>query len=223
MEHPVLLTVRGITHTKSIDEARALHNATAGSPEGIEAARSLSDLSHTVYVPAEGAGGLSNAKPGELLFIDQWADPKGLERFFSNKDVQASGSKLFSSRDGSVWMRARGSFDFHVAATANKPARYVGMIRAVVKSPEDAIAAFARLVSKKIGSARRRGQLSHSLFVKLGAPSDPVEVLGLDFWPTLEGLKEHYADPGEMSEIGATFAGAPSASVWEQASGFSEW
>jgi hypothetical protein len=223
MEHPVLLTVRGVTNSKSIDEARALHNATAGSPEGIEAARSLSDLSHTVYVPASGAGDLSGAKPGELLFLDQWADPKGLERFFSDKDVQASGRKLFASRDGSVWMPARGGFSFHVPAVSGKPARFVGLFRAAVRSAEDAVAAFARMVNKNLAVSRRRGHLSHALYVKLGAPTDPVEVLGIDFWSTIEGLKEHYGDAMATSGLRDVLAGAPAASVWEQSTGFSEW
>jgi len=43
---------------------------TEGPQPGIEIARSLGDMSHNVYTPAEGAGSLSDAKPGELLFID---------------------------------------------------------------------------------------------------------------------------------------------------------
>jgi hypothetical protein len=105
MDSPVLLTVRGRTIPKTVDDARALHNATAGSAPGMEAARALSDLSHCVYVPAP-AGKLSGAEPGELLFLDQWADPAGLQQFFSAKEVQEQGGKMFSAKDAAVWMAA---------------------------------------------------------------------------------------------------------------------
>ncbi|HVZ75023.1 MAG TPA: hypothetical protein VHJ20_21725 [Polyangia bacterium] len=220
---PYLLTVRGTLVPKSIDEARTLHNATAGSAEGMAAARALSDVSHTVYVPARGAEMLSGAKPGELLFLDHWLDPAGLQQFFAHKDVQAQAGKLFSSRDGSLWMSARGSFGFHAYPTAGKPPRFVGLLRAPVTSPEKAIAAFAGLVSKNLRTARTRGQLSHELFVRMGAPGEPVEILGVDTWATIEGLSTHYADPAAMSGLDGAFAGAPTASVWEQATGFNEW
>jgi len=72
IETLVLHTTRGTLNPKTLDEARTMHNAfvTEGSQPGIEIARSLGDMSHNVYTPAEGAGSLSDAKPGELLFID---------------------------------------------------------------------------------------------------------------------------------------------------------
>ena len=223
MNAPVLLTVRGTLIPRSIEEARSLHNSTAGSPQGIEVARSLSDLSHCVYAPAAGAGELSAAKPGELLFLDTWGDPAGLQQFFSDPRVQEQGGKMFSARDGSVWMPARGAFTFHVPPTAAKPPRFVGMMRAPVKSPEAAIAAFAQMVTTNLGVSRRRGLVSHGLYVRMGPPSEPAEILGLDFWATQEGLAEHYGDPKAMTGLKEVLAGAPVFSVWEQASGFSEW
>jgi hypothetical protein len=219
----VLLTVRGRVKPASLEEARTLHNQTAGSPQGMAAARELSDLSHTVYGPARGAGPLSTAAPGELLFIDHWADINGLQSFFGNAHVQEQGGRLFTSRDPSVWMAARGSFSFHVPATAAAPARFVGLLRARVSDVEKAIADFARVVPKNLRNARRRGQLSHELYVRMGAPSEPVEILGLDQWTTLEGLLEHYGDRTGMEGIGAAFAGPPDPSVWEQMTGFNEW
>jgi hypothetical protein len=78
-------------------------------------------------------------------------------------------------------------------------------------------------VSKALRVARRRGQLSHELFVKLGPPSDPPEIVGIDSWSTLEGLLEHYADAKVMTGLDAVIAGAPQVSVWEQGVGFNEW
>ncbi|MBS2028458.1 MAG: hypothetical protein JST54_11180 [Deltaproteobacteria bacterium] len=223
MEGAVLLTVRGTLVPKSIKEARILHNETAGSQQGMEAARALSDLSHTVFTPAEGAGKMNGAKPGELLFIDLWQDPAGLQQFFSNKHVQEQGGKLFSARDGSVWMPATGSFTFHVHPTQARPSKYVGIIRAVVKDPHAAVAHFAKTLPQNVRNARRRGQLSHELFVRLGALNEPVEILGLDTWSTLEGLIEHYSDAKSMDGMDKLFASEPATSVWEQATGFNEW
>src|SRR5581483_4211289 len=121
------------------------------------------------------------------LFIDTWEDPAGLQQFFGKHEVQQQGAKLFSSRDGSVWMPARGSFSLHVPATSTKPAKIVGLFRAKVKSPEAAIEAFNKMVTASLRQARRRGLLAHDLYVRMGAPSDPVEVLGVDFWATYEG------------------------------------
>jgi hypothetical protein len=44
-----LLTVRGKARAATTEEARTLHNSTAGNPAGVEAARSLGDLSHQVF------------------------------------------------------------------------------------------------------------------------------------------------------------------------------
>ncbi len=223
MDLPVMLTVRGTRTPRSVEEARALHNTTAGSPQGIEGARSLSDISHCVFLPAAGAGKLTGAKPEEMLFIDYWTDPAGLQRFFSNPQVVEQGAKLFSDKDAAVWMPARGAFAFRVPPTSGKRPAFVGLLRAPVKSPEAAIEAFAAVQGKGLQANRRRGQLSHELYVKLGAPDEPVEVIGVDTWSSLEGLVEAYADPREMAPLMAAFAGAPAASVWEQATGFNEW
>src|SRR5207245_2879461 len=120
METLILHITRGTLNPKTLDEARTLHNnfVTEGPQPGIEIARSLGDMSHTLYTPAEGLGSLSGAKPGELLFIDYWADSNGMETFFSNPFAQEAGDRLFSSREESEWMPARDAFTFHVPATA---------------------------------------------------------------------------------------------------------
>ena len=245
METLVLHTTRGTLNPKTLDEARTLHNSfvTEGPQPGIEIARSLGDISHNVYIPVDGTGSLSGVKPGELLFIDYWADPNGMEQFFSNPFAQEAGDRLFSSRDESEWMPAPAAFTFQVPATAGTPARFVWMMRAPVRSAEDATAVLAKLVSTNLGAARRRGQLSHSLFVRqasavaarpasnarrsggesVAAPTEPVEILAVDFWSTLEGLKEHYSDAAAMSGLDDALTGPRASSVWKQVSGFSEW
>lgn len=220
---PIFLTVRGTHSAATVDAARVLHNETAGSERGIAAARALGDLSHNVYVPA--AGAQSGAKSGELLFLDVWENPAGLMEFFSNEHVQAQGAKMFTSKDASVWMPARGSFSFKFQAPSSRHDRYVGMIRAKITSPETAIEAFRTTISHTVRDARKRGQMSHEIFIRMNPPGDdsPVELLGIDVWYDAKGMAEHYAG-SHMSGLAPAFAGAPDASIWEQAPGnWSEW
>jgi hypothetical protein len=243
MDLPLLHLTRGTLNPRTLDQARRMHNSfvTQGPQPGIQVARSLGDLSHTLYTPAETTGGLSDAKPDELLFIDSWAEPNGMEQFFSF--AEQAGDRLFSSREESEWTPAPAAFTFQVPAPAGTPARFVRMLRAPVRSAEEATAVLGKLVWANLGAARRRGQLSHGLFVRpagviaarpasnarrsagenLPAPTEPVEVLTIEFWATLEGLNEHHGDPTATSGLEDALAGPPAASVWKQASGFAEW
>jgi hypothetical protein len=241
----ILHTTRGILNPRTLEEARTLHNSfvTEGPQPGIEIARSLGDISHNVYTPAEGLGSLSDAKPGELLFLDYWTDLGGMETFFSNPFAVSAGDRLFASREESEWMEAGSAFTFHVPAPAGTPAGFVGLLRAPVYSAEDAIAALGKLFSTNLGASRRLGQLSHRLFVRhaavmearpasngrrsagvsVAAPTESVEILAVDFWSTLEGLKEHYSDATVTHGLDEVLAGPRISSVWESVSGFSEW
>jgi len=217
----VLLTVRGQLIPKTIDAARKLHNETAGSAQGIAAARALGDLSHKVYLPVTKAPG---TKEGELLFIDTWQSAEGIGKFFSNAHVQEQGSNLFSSRDPVVWMPARGAFSFNLPAPAAKRDRWLGVVRGPVASPEQAIQAFRQALSPRLSDARRRGQLSHEIYFRVPMPGAPItpELIGIDVWCDAEGMQEHYRD---LTGLHGAFAGAPEMSVWEepQAGGWSEW
>lgn len=113
-----------------------------------------------MYAPVPGLG----AEAGELLFFDWWKSAEGIGTFFSDAHVQGMASKLFSARDGVVWMPARGAFGFDLPAPAQRPERYVGVVRGAVASPEQAIDVFDRVLSSKLSDARRRGQLSHHVF-----------------------------------------------------------
>ena len=59
--------------------------------------------------------------------------------------------------------------------------------------------------------------------MKVGPPGEQAEIIGVDTWSNLEGLVEHYDDATALAGIGDSFAGAPSPSTWEQATGFNEW
>lgn len=220
MDTHVVLTVRGRTVPPTLEAARVLHNETAGSPQGIAAARALGDLSHKVYAPRTGA------EPGELLFLDAWADPAGIGQFFANPHVQEQAARMFSAREPAIWMPARDAFTWALQAPAGRNERYVGIVRGPVADPRAAIAAFAEADRGGQRDARRRGLVSHELFVKIPMPGDagPVELLGIDVWFDAAGMDEHYADPTHLGPLSRAFTGRPSASTWAQAPGtWSEW
>lgn len=219
-ETHVVLTMRGTLVPRDLEAARALHNETAGSVPGMTAARALGDLSHQVYAPGPG----SAPAAGELLFVDRWVEAEGIMKFFANPEVQGQADRLFSERDATVWMPARGSYSYALPAPRSKPGRWLGMVRGPIASAEQAIEVFAAVDRGGQRDARRRGLVSHEIFIELARPGDPLELLGLDLWCDAEGMAEHYADATHMRGLGSAFAGAPRTSVWEQPRGeWSEW
>ncbi len=245
METLILHTTRGTLNPKTLKEAQAMHNAFVmeGPQPGIAIARSLGDLSHNLYTPVEGLGNLSAASPGELLFIDYWADPGGMETFFANPFAQGAGDHLYSERVEAEWIPARDAFTFHVPAVVGTTARFVGMMRAPVRAASDAVTVLSELIWANLRASRRLGHLSHQLFLRHAAvvearpasnarrsggedialPVEPVEVLAVDFWPTLEGLTEPYSALLSTNGLDEVLAGPLTVSVWEAASGFVAW
>jgi hypothetical protein len=220
---PVLLVVRGTLVPRDLEAARVLHNETAGSVPGMNAARALGDLSHQVYSPGPGTK-QSNARPGEVLFVDRWVDADGIMKFFSAPQVQEQAGRLFSDRDASLWMPAREAFTYALPAPRNKPNRWVGMVRGPIASAEHAIAAFAEVDRGAQRDARRRGMVSHEVFIKLARPGDPLELLALDLWCDVDGMIEHYSDAEHMRGLSPAFSGTTAASAWEQPKGdWNEW
>jgi len=225
IEWPVLLTVRGTPLPKTLEEVRVIHNETAGSPPGIAAARSLGDLSHMVYAPLTGGPGSASASH-ELLFLDVWVHPKGIMDFFANEQVVQQGTKLFSSREATVWMPAEGSYSYQLPAPRGKSDRYVGIVRGPIASASASSDIFRAAGIGGQQDARRRGLLSHQIFIKLNAPGDasPLELLGVDVWNDKQGMAEHYGDAKHMKALDGAFTGRPQTSTWEQAPGqWSEW
>jgi len=222
-EGQVFLTVRGKHRARDLEGARKLHNEIAGSPQAIAAARALSDLTHSVFVPLEDSP--TSPPANELLFLDVWEDTKGIAEFFSSKDVQKGGEALFSGRDATVWMPAAGAFGFQLSAPSRRTDRLVGLVRGPIGSPEKAIEIFRNETRKRVRDARRLGQISHQLYVKLAPPGDrgPLELLGVDVWFDAKGMGEHY-QALDMGALAPAFAGAPDATVWRAAPGeWAEW
>jgi hypothetical protein len=217
----VLLTVRGKLTPATAEAGRKLHNETAGSPPGIAAARALGDLSHKVYTPLKGIPG---AEDGEVLFLDYWTNAEGIGKFFGDPQVQGTASKLFSTREGVMWMPAHNAFSFQLPAPMDRKDRFLGVVRGTVGSPDAAINAFRDTLAPKLADARRRGQLSHELFVRIPMPGDASkpEIIGLDLWCDGQGMSEHYKEIGGIYQV---FSDKPQTSVWEPAQGgvWSEW
>jgi hypothetical protein len=214
-----LLTIRGTYNAPTSEAARQLHNETAGLPASVAGSRALGDLSHKVYLPAAGASG---AEPGELLIMDVWTSPGGIQAFFADPHVQAGGAARFSSRDPVVWMPAAGAFTFHLPAPIGRNERYVGVLRARVRTPGDAIAAFRNVNQNGLADARRLGQISCELFFRLGDDGHGPELLGVDTWFDAAGMGEYYGK--HMGGLMDAFAAPPSTSIWTQPAGqWVEW
>ena len=100
------------------------------------------------------------------------------------------------------------------------------MIRGPVSSPEKALDTFRAVDISAQRDARRRGLLSHEVFIKLSPPGDssPTELLGVDVWCDAAGMGEHYTDDAHMGGLKNAFSGAPQPTTWEPAAGeWSEW
>jgi hypothetical protein len=214
-----LLTIRGKLKPTTVEESRNVHNATAGNPAGVAAARSLGDLSHMVYVPTGQDGGASS----ELLILDVWNSVDGLNQFFSNHDVQAGGNMIFVERDPVVWMPARGAFTYHLASPKGKDARWVGVVRGKVHSHDQALAAHNEFASGAVNQARLAGNISHDVYFRLAQPGTPesLELLAVDVWMDPAGMAATYSNPSYGTVFEKIFAGMPAATTWQEPAG--EW
>jgi hypothetical protein len=240
MQPLTLHLTRGVLASTS-DETRGMHNVFVdeGPQPGREIARALGDVSHNVYTPARAVDPALRAQPGELLFVDYWADTDGMETFFSNPIALEAADRLFTSREDAEWAVAPNGFGFSVPARHGAPPRFIAITRAAIRSADEAIPALGKLVSAE----QRRGQISHALFIRdadiasrrpaantrrahrttLAPSGAQVEVLALDWWSTVDGLAEHYRDARVMGGLPDALIGPPETTVWQQEAGFSEW
>ena len=138
-----LLTIQGTLLPKTLTDASAIHNKSAGDPNSVAAARSLGDLSHMVYLPTD----KPSSGAGDVLFIDQWTSIDGLNTFFANPDVQKGADLIFSKRDPVVWVPAEGFYTYHLPAPYGKNDRFVVMVSGTVHSRAEAMALNNQLVA----------------------------------------------------------------------------
>jgi len=206
-----LLTVLGKPNSGKPAGARDLHNATAGNPGGVDAAKSLGDLSHNVFLPA-------SADDDRLLFLDTWNSPTGVGQFFSDAQVLEGGAALFADREAVLWMPAAGFGSYSLPVPSGRTVGAIGLMRAPVSSFDAAGPAFAADSASKINASRQLGQVAHQLWVPVpmpgGAPA--TEVLGVDVWLDKADMDTWYAS-ATYDELGSSFTGAPVTSVWTPA------
>ena len=216
---PFLLTVRGQLAAPDLEAARKTHNLVAGSPQAIAAARSLSDLSHAVYVPVT----QSSSGQHELLILDYWNNPEGLQRFFADPRVAEGGAALFKSREASVWAATPGMPSVHFPPPMGRHQIWAGLFRGLAKSREKAPPLLTEYTRLGINKARARGLLCREFYFRASAPGEApsAEFLGLDLWFDADGMKEHYSDPENAQIMADVLSGRPETSAWCKPQG--EW
>ena len=221
-----LLTIRGTLLPATLEEARKIHNMTAGNPEGVAAAKSLGDVSHMVYVPLSHEGHVQSEGAGEFLIMDLWHSVEGLNTFFSDHQVQEGGNMIFSRRDPVVWAPAEGFTSFHIPAPFGCNDRIVAVVRGTVNSKEEARQLHNTAMAKTISKARRLGILSHEAYFRLADPNsaEALEYLGVDIWMDGEGLGEYYSDEEFLESFNHFFTAQATDSVWVHPKGdWTEW
>jgi hypothetical protein len=218
-----LLTVLGKVTQSSVEATCKLHNETAGNPGGVAAAKALGDMSHMIYMPANGSAEFH----GELLFLDIWNSIEGLQKFFSDPHVEAGGKMMFASKEAVVWNMLDGFLNFHFPSPSGKNEKVIGLVRGRIKSLEEAEAIHNSAIEKQVKSARAAGIVSHEFYVRAAASGSPeaLEVLGVDFWMNGESMMNHYMSPEfQNSGLYAMFASKPASSTWAHPKGdWVEW
>jgi hypothetical protein len=209
-----LLTVLGTPKGGAPEKAFELHNATAGSPGGVAAAKSLGDLSHNVFVPA--------AAETRLLFLDSWNSPAGLGQFFADKGTQEGAGMLWDDYQATLWMPAEGFGNYVLPAPSGKGLGAVGLLRVGVSSFDAAKAAFHADAAAKINAARLHGQIGHTMWVPVPMPgtTPAVEVLAVDQWIDVDGMNAWY-EQATYELVSPAFTGAPETSAWKP--GGTDW
>ena len=220
-----LLTIRGNLLPATLEEARKVHNQTAGAAANIAAAQSLGDVSHMVYVPMEHDGHTPAKGAGEFLIMDLWNSMDGLNKFFADPHVQEGGGMIFSVRDPVVWAPAQGFASFHLPAPFGKNDRIVTTVRGMVKSQEAARQIHNTTTAGTLAKARKAGMLSHEAYLRMAAPGSPeaLEFFAVDVWTSPEGMG-FYEDPDFLAGFNHLFAAEADTGVWVHPAGeWSEW
>lgn len=221
-----LLTIRGTLAPKTLEEARKVHNMTAGNPEGIAAAKSLGDVSHMVYVPVPHDGHVKKDGAGEFLIMDLWTSIEGLNTFFADPHVQEGGGMIFTERDPVVWASAPGFTSYQIPAPFGMNDRFITTARATVNSVDEARTLHNAAVAKTIRKARQAGNVSHESYFRLAAPGSPeaLEWLGVDVWMRPDEMMSLYEDPEFLEGFNHMFTGEADTAVWVHPKGdWTEW
>ena len=217
--HTILFTNFGKVGAKTLEEARVTHNATAGQPDGVAAAKALGDLSHLVFAPLSGW-------TGDLIFLDQWTSAEGLQQFFADPQVQAGASQLFTEYEPVVWRPESGFNSYHISEPIGRADRIVGILRGPVASMEKAQSIMNGVWSSRVNQARKLGLVSHETFVRLAAPGTPEasEIIAIDMWSHADGFNTLYEDASFMQGFDGVFTGEASTWILQRPAGsWIEW
>jgi quinol monooxygenase YgiN len=217
-----LLSIRGQLAPATLEDARLVHNTTAGAPANVAAARALGDVSHMVYVPTDQAGPAA----GEFLILDVWNSMEGLGQFFANPHVKAQAAQIFTQRDPVVWAPAPGFVSYHLPAPHGCNERIVAVVRGTVASIDAAREQHNAFAASQVNQARRAGNLSHEAYFRLAPPDAPeaLEFFAVDTWMDANGMASHYGNPNFIGALQTLFTALPSASTWIHPAGaWTEW
>jgi hypothetical protein len=221
-----LLTIRGMLAPSTLEEARKVHNMTAGDPAGVAAAKSLGDVSHMVYIPMPHDGHAKSNGAGEFLIMDLWHSIEGLNTFFSDHKVQEGGGLIFSERDPVVWAPAEGFVSFHIPAPFGNNDRIIAVVRGTVNSREEARELHNTAMTKTISKGRKLGLLSHEAYFRMAALDSPeaLEFFVVDVWMNGDGLGGFYGDEDFLAGFNHLFTAEAADSVWVHPKGdWIEW
>ena len=221
-----LLTIRGTLSPTTLEEARKVHNMTAGDPGGVAAAKSLGDVSHMVYIPLPHDGHTPSKGAGEFLIMDLWHSMEGLNTFFADEHVQQGGAMIFSERDPVVWAPAEDFTSFHIPAPFGMNDRIVTIERGSVNSVAEARKLHNTAMTKTVSKARQAGMLSHEAYFHMAAPGSPeaLEFLGVDVWMSGEGMGDFYGDEDFLAGFNHLFSAEAADSLWIHPKGdWVEW
>lgn len=218
-----LLTVRGEMAPPDVEGGRKVHNVAAGADQAVAAARSFGDLSHAVYVPVEPP---KNGSAGELLIIDYWNSPQGMQSFFAAMPPPTKETNIFKEKEAVLWQGTPGLPRVSLPAPFGRNDRWVGIARGPVVSREAAEKALTEGTRKAINTARAKGLLSREWYFRVSLPGEKpsLEAIGVDVWFDADGMQEVYSDTAEMAALGGVFAGRPETSAWQKPPGvWVEW
>jgi hypothetical protein len=217
-----LLTVRGEMAPPDVETGRKVHNVAAGSDQAVATARSFGDLSHAVFVPVQPNG----SGVGELLIIDYWNSPQGMQSFFAAMPPPTKETQIFKDREAVLWQSTPGLPSFNLPAPTGRNERYVGLARGKVNSRESAEKILTEALRKGANTSRAKGLMSREWYFRMMPPGEKpsLEAIGVDVWFDADGMKEVYADSEEMGRLAGLFAEAPALSVWQKPKGqWVEW
>ena len=133
---------------------------------------------------------------GDLL-LDIW-NSVGLQQFFSDHQVQAGGTMMFKSRDGSMF---RSGFVSSFSISCSNRASWSessAASRGMVKSLDEAAVIHNKAIAGTVKQARGSRYPESSILCQgllIRDRLETLEVLGLDTWMDSSSMMKHYMSP----------------------------